>query len=377
MKRIGIITFHSAHNYGAMLQAFALQKRIRLLNSNYDVRIINYRNELIDKQYKIFKVQKGTIKEFIKSSIWSMLFLTKNIKRYIAFNKFMNTNFTFTDKVYKSEIELKKESPDFDFYIVGSDQVWNTKLTQGLQDSYTLNFGKENIKRISYAASIGNSEITEKEKDIFKDKLSKLDYISVREETGKNLLEPILKKKVEVVLDPTLLLEKKYWEEEVKGLIGENEKYIFAYRVGEGEEYRKIVKFLSKITGIKVIHLETKKVYENVLKNVYTEGPFEFLNYIKNAEYVVTNSFHATAFSIIFCKKFFVVPHAETGCRVLDLLNKLNLENRVFFNIEDFQKTDYYKVIDYNSVNKLLEIERKKSIEFLEKTLNLEEEKDK
>lgn len=367
MKKIKIITFQNAHNYGALLQAYALQN---VLQNENNVEIINYKNDIIGNQYKIFKVSKKNIKSFIKSILKNILFYLKNVSRYKVFYKFEKEKLKLT-KEYTSEILLKEDAPEADIYITGSDQVWNSNITDGLQDSYTLNFGNENIKRISYAASIGKSIIAEDEKDVYTDKISKIDYISVREEDGKKALAPIINKSINVVLDPTLLLNKEKWENEIENLDIEKEKYILAYVVEDDDEFFKITNELSEKTGLKIVHFGLKnKGYNNVLRSAYTEGPLEFVNLIRNAEYVVCTSFHATVFSIIFNKKFFVVPHRKTGARVTNLLDKLNISNRAVNSLDEFNKMNYNSEINYKEVNKTLENERNKSLDWLNNAIN-------
>lgn len=367
MKKIGIITFHSAHNYGAMLQVYALQK---ILNNNGVVKVINYKNPIIDYQYRIIKLDKSNLKSFVCSIKNNILYLRKNIKRYKSFNNFMNDKIELTS-VYTTEDDLKKNPPQFDIYVTGSDQVWNSQITQGLKDSYTLLFGDNSVKRISYAASIGNELIESNEAAEYKEKISNIDRISVREETAKKVLKKIINKPIEVVLDPTLLLKKEEWENETKSMKSLKGKYILAYVVAKDEEYYKILNELSSRTRLKIVHFSKNNIgYNNVLKSAYTEGPLEFVNLIKNAEYVVCTSFHATVFSIIFNKKFFVVPHRKTGARVTNLLDKLNISNRAVNSLEEFNKMDYNSEINYKEVNSILENERQKSIDWLNNSIN-------
>ena len=367
-KKVDIITFQCAHNYGAILQVYALQQTIEKMHKK--VEIINYKNKIIERQYKVINVDRKNLKNFLKSIVSDILFFQKRYKRYQNFEKFIKERLNLT-KIYKSEEALKNEPPIADVYITGSDQVWNSNITYGLQDAYTLNFGKKNIKRISYAASIGNSKISDNEKEIYKEKISIINNISVREESGKKALEQIIYSPIEVVLDPTLLLTKKQWENEIKTLTGNKEKYILAYVVEKDEQYIKIVNNLSEKTGLKIIHFgKTNPGYKNVLKSAYTEGPLEFINYIKNAEYVVATSFHATVFSVIFHKKFFIIPHKKTGSRVTNLLDKLGIENRTFNTLEEFKNIDYNFGMNWDNVEERLGKERKKSLDWLEKSIN-------
>ena len=370
MKKIGIITFHYAHNYGALLQVYALIKIINKLD--YEPIVINYIQKNKMKTYSLIRFSKNPI-NCIKLLYDSFKYYKYNKKRYDNFEKFINKNLKLT-KEYKSLNELKNDSPKFDCYITGSDQVWNPDITKGLSDAYTLNFGDDGINRISYAASIGKSSLGNED---YKTKISKINYISVREKTAKDLLEPVLNRKIEVVLDPTLLISGKDWEEyfDLKNAV--DEKYILTYYVEENDEYVKIVNELSKKTNLKVINFEkrNKHNYTNFMKSAYTEGPEEFVRLIKNAEYIVTTSFHATVFSILFHKKFFVIPHKTTGSRVTDLIDKLQIKNRIYYTIEEFKSNEnYYEDVDYTMADKILLEEREKSINFLKKAIEKKKE---
>lgn len=356
---IRITTFQRAHNYGALLQVYALQE---FLKKYYNVKIIDYENKRMNLQYNPNKIKRPTLKWTIKNFIEILSYRNKMITRYNNFNNFINNNLTLTNKINQiNDIDLDK----VDVLITGSDQVWNWKLTNGLDDIYFLNFGNT-IKKISYAASLGNSKINEDYKKEFKEKISKIDKISVREESGKKAINEIVpNKEIEVVLDPTLLLKKAEWENFSSNSKNEKNKYILAYIVEKNSEQIKIVNQLSKKTGLKVIHFEKRNFYNNSLKSAYTANPQEFVELIRNAEYIVTTSFHATVFSIIFNKTFWVVPHKSTGSRVTDLLKKLGISNRAVNTLEEFNNRNYDEEIDYEKVNKILEKEREKSINWL------------
>ena len=365
MKKVGIITFHHAHNYGVVLQAYALQCEVEKLG--YDVYIIDYRNKNIAKPYRLIKLSKNPIK-CIKTIVESIKYFNKNKERSETFNKFISEELNLTKK-FKSVKKLDKKCVDFDCYITGSDQVWNYEIVGELSDAYTLNFGNKKANRVSYAASIGKSKIEDKYKKQFKEKITNINHISVREEVAKKELEKIINKPIEVVLDPTLLLTKSEWDNKLKEKEIPKEQYILAYVVKQNEEYKKIVNNLSARTGLKVIHFEKETSYDNELESAYTKDPFEFINLIKNAKYIVATSFHATIFSIIYHKKFFIIPHINTGSRIINLLDKLDLKNRIFYNLEDFMKIDYDSEINYKEVDERIEKKKKKSIRFLKETL--------
>lgn len=372
IKKIGILTFQRAYNYGAMLQAFALQQFLKKKN---DVKIIDYYNNNVFGWYRIL------IRPFTKNPIRNilrfgkdLLFLNEHYKRNMHFENFINKNLDLSECC--SENNINSIVKRFDILITGSDQVWNKNIVGELSDIYTLRFNKDSkIKKISYAASVGDVSLIEENQEEYKRKLSNLDEISVREEDAKEKLSKILDKKILVALDPTLLLRKENWESVIKdctNLNNVNEKYIFSYVVEMNENYLKIVNELSRMTGLRVIHCDIKNPgYNNILKSGYCEGPFEFVNYIKNAEYVVTTSFHGTVFSTIFHKNFFVIPHKKTGARVTNLLNKVGINNRTFNTFEEFKNVNYKSIkTDWRQVDKNIEKERAKSIEWLSNAIN-------
>ena len=362
MKKIGIITFHRAHNYGAVLQAYALQK---VLSENNEVKIIDFRNKAIENAYKLFKINKKNVFSIGKSLLGDILYFPRDKKRYDCFNKFINANFHMTEK-YNNYEQLKKEFPKFDIYITGSDQVWNYEISQEV-NAYTLNFGDSNIKKISYAASIGEDTFNQKYINQFVDNIKKLNFVSIRESQTRMYLENLIGREVAVTMDPTLLRTVEEWNNDLKDIKNiVSEKYIFAYVVEENEEFYKILNYLSEITGYKIIHTGRRnKNVKSVLKSAYTNGPFEFVNLIKNAEYVVATSFHATVFSVLYHKKFWIVPHLKTGGRVRSLLKKLNISNRAVTNFQEFKKKDYDEQINYNKVDEILRLEREKSKKWL------------
>lgn len=371
MKKGIITTFYKAHNYGAMLQAFALKKVLE--NNNCSIEFLNYKDENIEGIYKVFSLKNKSLKNKIKEVLRFFIFYKKIKKRYSNFSNFQNKYLKETKLVIDKNTKLDDVSLDVDFIITGSDQVWNKNITNELSDIYTLNFAKKNIRRISYAASIGNKKIDNELE--YKNKLAIIDKISVREETAKKILDEILpEKNITTVLDPTLLLDNNEWNKYLDNSISKKEKYILAYVVEPDSEYIKVVNDLSEKTGLKVVHFEKRNKYKNELESAFTEGPLGFVNLIKNAEYIVTTSFHATVFSIIFNKKFWVVPHRVTGSRVIDLLSKLKISDRAVYSLNEFQKNKFDKEIDFNEVNNILNLEREKSINWLLNAINDEKE---
>lgn len=368
MKNIIIVTFQRADNYGAALQAFALQHYLKL--KKYNVKTLDYRDANIERGYKVINIYKSGKKIFIKSVIKNILFFNRNLKRKRSFAKFRKKYIELTNE-YVSLDKLKDNPPKADIYIAGSDQVWNTKITFGLQDVYTLNFGNDNVNRISYAASIGNSLIYDYEKDFFINKIKKIDNISVREEKAKELLNGIGIDNVKVNIDPTLLIKQEQWNKMIENVKVPKQKYLLAYVVEKNDEYYKISNYVANKCNEKIVYFEMfNKYYKEKTINKYSSDPLEFVALIKNADKVICTSFHATVFSIIFHKNFYVVPHARTGNRVTNLLSQLCLDDRIVYTYDDFIRMEKNKnEIDWGKVDKKLEELREDSGKWLIDTI--------
>jgi len=361
--RIITVTFHLADNYGALLQAYALQKL--LLSKKINTMILNYDNKNISGSYSLLKSDSKKPIKAIKNFLYNILFLSVNIKKKNNFNKFRkNLQLTelFSDK--KKVENIYKEN---DVFIVGSDQVWNPNWTGGVDEIYTLCFGNKKIKRLSYAASSGNVINVEKNINVFKERLNNFAFISVRENSLKEYLEKILNRPVEIALDPTMLLEKKDWIKIAGNKRIEKEKYIFTYEAGNpNQQYYDAVNKLAYLTGLKIVYFgkhDLRGKYECKKKSYYSAGPAEWLNLLFNAEYVVTTSFHGVALSSLLNKEMFVVLSTLPD-RLTTLLNTLELNNRI---INDKNKIDNLlnKKTEWDKVNKLIEQERKKSLNWL------------
>ena len=364
MKKVIITTFFKSENYGAVLQAYSLQTILE--EKGYEVSFLNYRDLTIEDTYRIRFFKKDNPYWFLRNFCGTLLFYRKKNQRHQQFEKFQKERLHIGNIRFDSIESVVKNPPDADIYITGSDQVWNTVITKGLSDIYTLNFGKNHIRRIAYAASIGNARLTLEEEKLFQKKLSIIDMLSVREATAKNLLQQcLLKKKIHTVLDPVLLRSCFNWEADISNIKKEEDKYILAYLLEDNEECKKTVDILAQNTGLRIIHFGMRKLYHNPSGSAYRKGPLEFVSLIKNAEYMVTTSFHGMAFSILFHKRFFVFPPSVVGSRIIDLLSLLQIPQRAVYSLKEFLSKDYNEEIDYQKVDMILEQERQKSLEWL------------
>lgn len=356
--KIGILTFHDAYNYGAMLQATALQDCLKKYG---ETKIIDFKNSELGN-----KKAKKTLKVIAKKILASPFILQKK-KRMRAFDEFKKQHMNLTAKATQLS-DLGNIEP-FDVYIVGSDQVWNSDITRKYSDVYFLPFAKKNSLKVSYAASIGKDTISDEELKMIKKEISNFDSISVREESARKMLGS-KKHKVYKVADPTLLQDKSYWDRMLKSIKSKEikEKYIFAYLLEKSPSNLKIVNDLSKKTGLKVVYYDRyNSGYKKPLKKFYTSGPIDFIKLIKGAEYTVCSSFHGMIFSTIYEKNQIIIPHSTAGNRMRDFVKEVGLERRVVN--RDFDISEIDNPIDYNAVNEKIEKMRQSSKAFIDNAI--------
>lgn len=328
-QRIGIITFHASHNYGSMLQAYALQKVI--LEMGHHCEIINFRTKRQKKFYKPLYKQ-GNIYERLKRFIIQFPYIKQLKKKHILFEEFIKKKLSVTSKEYSTIQELKEANFNYDCYISGSDQIWNSTILD-FDWAYFLPFVR-NGKRIAYAPSMGPTPNTTIEKDFtaIKVALENYDYISVRETITATHLYRLLQKEVPVVLDPTLLLNTQIWEE----LAGDTPlikgDYCFCYSPWLNEEVIDLASKWGNANSIKVIisqpltYLSSVRAWKNV-STYAAVGPIEFLNLCKYAKMVCCDSFHAVIFSIFF-KTPFITLNGMSDSRISNILTITGLQNR-------------------------------------------------
>ena len=376
MRKIAICTLYGNYNYGNKLQNYAVQESIRKIDN---CEVINFKNKDI---YSIKNNFKNKIKFILGFFIKKYRLNEQEKERLANFKKFdsfiNNTNYY----INKNHPNIKNIN-SFDYFIVGSDQVWNPKLDypyNKLKSLYLLDFIDDDNKKISFSASFGISELSHDSKEQVCEYLSKFKKISVREQAAKEIIESLTTRNdVEVLLDPTMLLKSNEWDKvarkpiQIDSLCLNDEKYILNYFLGNMNE--------SRMSEIKNIAIKYNCKIINILdKNdpFYTCGPSEFVWLEKNAFLICTDSFHSSVFAILY-KKPFVVFNRDDGqngknsmnSRLETLLKKFDLQDRYYKKnfITDFIKCDYSKT------DEILDVERKKMINFLHESLDLEETK--
>lgn len=385
-KKVGIVSCYFKHNYGSMLQAYATQKILDDMNIENETINIDKNIDFSNGKKKYYMGQVFNF-QFIKSKLGMIKLkldkkinknLGKNIsirdKKYEEFRK----TFRLTEP-YKTYAELnEKAEKDYSSVIVGSDQLWLP--VNVVADYYTLNWVPEDVNKISFSTSFGVSVIPEKYKESYKKFLNRINYLSTREVAGQKIIKELTGRDATLVCDPTLLFNKVEWmsiqkdEPIIKG------KYIFCYFLGKNIEHRKFAERLKEKTGYKIVslnHADEYVKYSDVFadETPYDVGPAEFLNMIRNAEYVCTDSFHGTVFSLINNVKFFTFRRysnkskVSTNSRIDSLLGIVNLKDRLINGDEDVEK-EIEKKIDFENVNMKLEEFRNTSKEFLKNALS-------
>lgn len=385
--KIGIITFHFPYNCGAALQCMALQTK--LVELGHEVCVINYRPWYHQNRYtplknpvywggKCFEREKGNFVKKLGKGIDGFARTVYSWRKYFdgkekndKFKSFTN-KYLHETKVYRTLEQLQKDPPNCDVYISGSDQLWNSGLTEGHFDpAYFLKFGSNDIGKMTYSVGTDFSKCSDPVKQL-KELVCDLDVISIRENRWRKVLEEAVDGKTEIHtdLDPTLILDKESYYSKMPGL-KKTEPYILTYTM-PNETQKQIyngARLLSEKLGMKVIDVSgdpnkmNKKVEDNRIC-----GPDEFLWYVKNADYVLTNSFHGTAFSLIFEKQFMVIPHSNTGNRVTELLDRLNLSTR-HKKVTTDAVNEMTNPIDYTQVRPIFNELREQSINFLSSTV--------
>ena len=321
--KIATLTYQRHDNIGAMLQCYALQKAI--ISSGFDNVIIDYYCDAADHPFSIASFRVKGIKKYITSIIG----VISRIPKYHAFKKFRKKDLVLSKKYNKYNI--CKIDKIYDGYIVGSDNVWNSKLT-GLDENYFLSFVSEKEKKASYAASMGLAEPPLNERTTFARALQDFAVVSVREESAAKNLESLVGRTVFDTCDPTFFLTKNEWNS-LAITPKEKFKYVLAYHMSPSVSFVNFVKTFAKTKGLKIIYVPFPYGFCSCRIKPHI-GPHEWLGYIRNAEYVITDSFHGSVFSCIY-EKNLIIKVSQLGERINNLANKLSIQDRIVNTIEE------------------------------------------
>lgn len=328
--KIRLITFHTPKNYGAVLQAYSLMSYLKRYSD--DVEIIDYNTPSLRAKYPV-KAKSTTLKQFV----YNMLMLPsyrKKKKKFRKFECFVAENLALT-KRYESLTELLAAPPDADIALTGSDQVFNPLRNEEERKVFYLDFIPSGTKKIAYAASFGVNAVPEDKKNEISEYLKSFDFISVRENSGVGIVKDLTGQTASEVLDPVFLNDANFWRKIVAPYKKKFKNYLFYYRLMNSAESDAAARKIAKEKKLKLVVMTDgflKWHADNVLRDV---GPKEFLYLMDNADYIVTDSFHGVAFSLVFEKQFyFCDTNPKTNGRGLDLLQKSGIVTNDYANIE-------------------------------------------
>lgn len=363
MKRIGLLSVYN-HNYGSILQAYAMQTVLK--NDGNEVEIILYKKTNMVKQVKrllYIPLLKATVKMKWKT-LYCRVFQKETYRtilasREAAFTEFIRDNMEFSS-VYAGRDALINGTKNYDCFVLGSDQVWNPMNLGG--DFYTMTFIPDEKLKITYAPSFGVAQIPADQKRKTQEYLQRIDYISVRESDGVRIVKELTGRDVYQVVDPTILVDRSVWDEK-RGNRLVKEDYIFCYFISANPSYRSFAQRLAEKTGLKLVvipHVDEFVKSDQGIGDIILEGvgPLQFVNLISYASYVCTDSFHGSVFSVLYERPFFtfcryVSDGADsTNSRLYSFLKLINMENRMYqaehIIVESDLKTPDYSVAKAN-----------------------------
>lgn len=359
------ITYHSVYNYGAVLQAYALQQaQFKLSIDNV---IIDYTPE---KNKDYHSIKGNSVKIFIVNlvRIIEMIFnfpaIRRRDKKFASFTK----SRLQLSKKYTTLEELKSNPPQVSWYIAGSDQLWN--VSTQLRKDFFLAFGDSKVKRASFAVSIGSFTISEEKKEQMKEYINRFDKISVREPEAKDYIETLLVKDIPICVnfDPVYLLSKEEWENfSYKKKI--RHKYILCYPMSGHPLMQKALLKLKELTGFKIVIITTE-LFNRVKGDINIRDACveEFVALVNNAEFILTTSYHGTIFATLFNKNFYSLVGGSAPTRITGLLNTLGLSHRIPKSIEDIN----LEPIDYTGTNTIISHQKELSINYLSSLIQSE-----
>ena len=357
--KIDIITLQAIKNYGSVLQAFATQKIWEQYGC--DVEIINYVRENAKDENLAKKWSKGNPVKYC------VMLPTIRKWKYI-FGDFCKTQLNLTDKIYTTDEDFNNFPLDADIYCTGSDQVWNSKWNQGIVYPLYLSFVPDSKLKISFSSSFGRAEISQEEIIATKEYLGQYNFISVREDEAKDIIEKKYGLKAVQILDPTLMLPQEFWRKYTGNSLIRGD-YILIYNLFRNKKFDDFAVKLSKYTGLKLVRICTR--YDQFYrpgKHIFIPEVFEYVNLIDNAQFVITDSFHATAFSLNLNTEPICIYPSEFYGRIDSILR---LTESLHKHVKDFSDYDVInRVVDFDKVNNILDNERNKADNFIRNVMN-------
>ena len=374
MKTIGIITIHKIHNYGSVLQAYALQHVCEEMGFKVEIIDYNFPNEFhAENKYIAHGDTQPSEPKWIK-----MLFAKALVRQHKGIDGFVKNLLNLSAKFYSSPDELKMCAPTYDVYITGSDQLWNPRYCNG-DPAFMLHFAPDDALKISYAASIGANAIPEDLNSRYKELLSRYAHVSVRENSGRQVVRDIIGEDAEVVLDPTLLLTREEWNRIAAPERQIKKKYILCYYLNytfnSFPYVDQLADYMQKQTGYEIVRVSRPPHKLFMPHTHYRVGatPEEFLALVRDSDMVLTTSFHGTAFAVNYGKPVFTIVKDRTASdsRQVSLMENLGLEKQIL-SISDTFPTQERFSYDVKEEQRRLQALRQQSLDYLKKALKNE-----
>ena len=361
MKKIGLITFYNTIGYGTILQAFATKKIIEGLG--YECDILPYYNKYMERA---FSVKHTSVIHDSYVLLSEFILLLTELPRKRKFHQFRDS---FAQKPYLNRTDMEALNEKYDIFLCGSDQLWNYNITD-MDDVFMLSFVHNNKKKRAFSTSFGLTCVEDNKKAVYEKYLKEFYKVALREKQGQELFKKLTQNDAELVLDPTFLYGQYGWSQLASTITAKEKiKYILVYQMIISKELVQVAEYIRKETGYKVIWIPFPYGKGCKCNIKLSAGPLEWLSLIKNAELVLTNSFHGVAFSIIFNTQFYCLISeklTKTASRMASMLKLFNLDSRLIAEEKDICLADK---INYEKVNNIVEIKRKESIRILKEIL--------
>lgn len=382
--KVGIVTSNASFldNYGAVLQAYAMTAQLTMWNT--DPEIINYQyntgEQVVAAEYTVDRSVKARLKYIFSGNVswWQKVLYrcarSKRSQQTGLFRQFIQENIPIDLRKSVTYEELEKQNLQFEALICGSDQVWNPLIHANRNDpGFFLQFGNKECKRIAYAPSFGVSVLPEAAKSNLKEYTDSFDALSVREQSGAVLMKEICGQDVPVMLDPTMMADKSIWTDFDRMPAGIPEQYILVYRFGRMEYMEKQIQHIAETLKLPILEIPVSiESYGKGSKLLFDVGPVEFVTLIRNAKMVLTDSFHATVFSILNHTQFYTFLRQgkneknNMNSRMENLLEMLDLQERLIY---PDSKTVLLSKVKYENADAVLEQRRNESQKFLKDAL--------
>lgn len=367
--KICTITCHDVYNHGASMQAYALMKYLK--NTGNEVEIIDYKPDYLSNHYNMLSIDNPAWgKNIITKGIYLILKMPlriRGLKRKREFDEFREKHLNITPKRYTSNDDLKNNLPQADVYICGSDQIWNSLHQNGKDPAFYLDFVPNEKVKASYAASFATDEIDDRYKPMVKSKISRLDGVGIREKSGVKIAKELGIEKAINVVDPVFLLDKDEWDKFATEEF--NDRYILVYDFDKSDLVEKLATNIARKKGCKIYTINADKP-KYADKHFNLSGPKTFVSLVKNAEMVISNSFHAVVFSVIYNKNIAIVNRTENiNTRMRDLLEDLNLKDKLVD--DNYSIDELLRSIDYRETNKIINEKIELSKKYIENILSM------